>query len=109
MGDHLTVAVSSDDFNKLKGKTCQIKDTDRMEIVRAIRYVDEVIAETDWQQKIEDVRSLGIDVFVIGDDWKGKFDFLKDQCEVVYLERTAGISTTMLKEQLSHSKAAIAA
>ena len=71
-----------------------------MEIVQAIRYVDEVILETSWDQKVEDVKKHNVDVFVMGDDWEGKFDFLKEQCEVVYLPRTEGISTTQLKEEL---------
>lgn len=101
MGDYLIVAVSSDDFNAIKGKKCQIPDTERMAIVEAIRYVDRVIPETCWEQKALDVEKYGVDVFVIGDDWKGKFDFLKEQCEVVYLPRTQGISTTEIKEQLA--------
>ena len=100
-GDYLIVAVSSDEFNlKEKGKVCQIKDVDRMEIVKAIRYVDEVILEESWDQKVKDVQKYDIDVFVMGDDWKGKFDFLKEYCEVVYLPRTEGISSSQLKEEL---------
>lgn len=100
LGDYLIVAVSSDEFNLGKGKTCTIKDVDRLAIVDAIKYVDEAILETSWEQKIEDVKKYGIDVFVIGDDWEGKFDFLKEYCEVVYLSRTEGISTTDLKATL---------
>lgn len=99
-GDYLIVAVSSDEFNLGKGKKCLVSDVDRMEIVKAIRYVDEVILETSWEQKIEDVKKYDVDVFVIGDDWTGKFDFLKEYCEVVYLPRTDGISTTQIKEEL---------
>ena len=100
LGDYLIVAVSSDDFNAIKGKKCAIPDYERMEIVKAIKYVDEVILENSWDQKVEDVKKYDIDVFVMGDDWKGKFDFLKDYCEVVYLPRTEGISTTQLKNDL---------
>lgn len=101
LGDYLIVAVSSDEFNlKEKGKVCQIKDVDRMEIVKAIRYVDEVILEESWDQKVKDVQKYDIDVFVMGDDWEGKFDFLEEYCEVVYLPRTEGISSTQLKEEL---------
>lgn len=101
LGDYLIVAVSSDEFNwKEKGKVCQISDVDRMEIVKAIRYVDEVILEESWDQKVKDVQKYDVDVFVMGDDWKGKFDFLKEYCEVVYLPRTEGISSTQLKEEL---------
>ena len=76
LGDYLIVAVSSDEFNLGKNKVCKIKDTDRMKIVEAIKYVDKVIPETSWEQKIEDVKKYNVDVFVMGDDWKGKFDFL---------------------------------
>lgn len=100
LGDYLIVAVSSDEFNLGKNKVCKINDQDRMQIVEAIRYVDHVILETSWEQKIKDVQELGVDVFVMGDDWEGKFDFLKEYCEVVYLPRTQGISTTQLKEEL---------
>ena len=101
LGDYLIVAVSSDDFNlREKGKVGQIKDVDRMEIVKAIRYVDEVILEENWEQKKLDVQKYDVDVFVMGDDWEGKFDFLKEYCEVVYLPRTEGISSTMIKSEL---------
>ena len=104
LGDYLIVAVSSDEFNLQKGKVCKIKDSDRMQIVEAIKYVDQVIPETSWDQKIEDVKKYDVDVFVMGDDWKGKFDFLKDYCEVVYLPRTEGISSTQLKEELRNNQ-----
>lgn len=101
LGDYLIVAVSSDRFNWVeKGKKCQVKDTDRAAIVEAIKYVDEVIFEDSWEQKVEDVQKYDIDVFVIGEDWEGKFDHLKPYCEVVYLPRTEGISTTQIKAQL---------
>ena len=100
LGDYLVVAVSSDAFNAIKGKKCIIPDYERMEIVRAIKYVDEVIVEDSWDQKIDDVKKHNIDIFVMGDDWEGKFDFLKDYCEVVYLPRTPNISSTMIKTQL---------
>lgn len=100
LGDYLIVAVSSDEFNAIKGKKCAIPDYERMAIVEAIKYVDEVIPEHNWDQKIEDVKKYDIDVFVMGSDWEGKFDFLKDYCEVVYLPRTQGISTTEIKAGL---------
>jgi len=78
LGDHLTVAVSTDEFNLGKGKVCTYTYTERKHILEAIRYVDEVIPETTWEQKIIDVKERNIDVFVIGDDWTGKFDFLKE-------------------------------
>lgn len=105
LGDYLIVAISSDAFNlNEKNKVCQISDVDRMEIVKAIRYVDEVILEENWEQKAQDVQKYDIDVFVMGDDWEGKFDFLKEYCEVVYLPRTQGVSTTQLKEEIKDKK-----
>ncbi|WP_419713304.1 glycerol-3-phosphate cytidylyltransferase [Lentilactobacillus buchneri subsp. silagei] len=100
LGDHLTVCLSSDEFNAEKGKKAYTSYEDRKYILEAIKYVDEVIPETNWDQKIHDVQDRDIDVFVMGDDWKGEFDFLKDYCEVVYLPRTEGISTTKIKEDL---------
>ena len=101
LGDYLIVAVSTDCFNWVeKHKKCQIPDKDRMAIVEAIKYVDKVIPEDSWDQKIKDVQKYDVDVFVMGDDWKGKFDFLKDYCEVVYLPRTEGISSSSLKEDM---------
>lgn len=98
LGDFLVVAVSSDAFNALKGKECAYRCEDRCAIVSAIRYVDEVIVEERWEQKADDVRRLGIDVFVMGDDWKGRFDDeLAGLCEVVYLPRTENISTSSIK------------
>ncbi|MBP3853346.1 MAG: glycerol-3-phosphate cytidylyltransferase [Erysipelotrichaceae bacterium] len=104
LGDYLIVAISTDKFNwEEKHKKCQIKDVDRMAIVEAIRYVDKVIPEENWEQKRTDVEKYNVDVFVMGDDWEGKFDFLKDQgVEVVYLPRTEGISSTQLKEEMAH-------
>ena len=72
----------------------------RKNVVEAVRYVDLVIPEENWDQKISDVKEYHVDTFVMGDDWKGKFDFLKDYCEVVYLPRTEGISTTKIKQDL---------
>lgn len=100
LGDYLVVAVSSDAFNAIKGKKAYHSDEDRKTILEAIRYVDEVIFEESWDQKINDVKEHEIDVFVMGDDWTGQFDFLKDYCEVVYLPRTEGISTTKIKDDL---------
>lgn len=100
LGDYLVVAVSSDAFNAIKGKKCAIPDYERMAIVEAIKYVDEVIPENSWDQKISDVKEHDIDIFVMGNDWTGKFDFLNDYCEVIYLPRTDGISTTQIKKEL---------
>lgn len=100
LGDYLVVAVSTDEFNKLKGKTCYFPYEVRKQIVEAIRYVDLVIPEDNWAQKEEDIKRYNIDVFVMGNDWEGKFDNLKSKCEVVYLPRTDGVSTTQIKESL---------
>lgn len=100
LGDYLIVALSTDEFNRVKHKEAYHSYEDRKAILEAIRYVDEVIPENSWEQKIQDVVNNKVDVFVMGDDWKGQFDFLKDYCEVVYLPRTEGISTTKIKEDL---------
>ncbi|WP_249869612.1 glycerol-3-phosphate cytidylyltransferase [Oceanobacillus saliphilus] len=98
MGDYLVVGISTDEFNKLKHKDAYHSFEDRKLILESIRYVDLVIPEYSWEQKIMDVKKFNADVFVMGDDWKGKFDFLADYCEVVYLPRTEGISTSKIKE-----------
>ena len=103
-GDYLIVVLSSDEFNAIKGKKAYYSFEDRKKILEAIRYVDEVLPEYTWEQKIDDVVNNNVDVFVMGDDWKGKFDFLKDYCEVVYLPRTEGISTTKIKQDLFEKK-----
>ena len=100
MGDQLIVAVSSDEFNEIKGKKTLIPYEQRAAIVEAIDCVDLVIPEHSWEQKLEDVKKHNVDVFAIGNDWEGKFDFLKEYCEVVYLPRTKDISTTELKRSL---------
>ncbi len=102
LGDKLIVAVSADEFNELKDKTVLIPYEQRAEIVRNIKCVDTVIPESTWEQKIDDINKYDVDIFAIGDDWKGKFDFLKEHCEVVYLERTKDISTTQLKKSLTN-------
>jgi glycerol-3-phosphate cytidylyltransferase len=101
LGDKLIVAVSTDEFNELKGKKTIIPYDQRADIIEAIKYVDLVIPEDNWEQKVEDVKKYNVDVFAMGHDWEGKFDFLKEHCEVVYLPRTKGISTTNLKQQLN--------
>lgn len=101
LGDYLIVAISTDEFNAIKGKKAYFSYEERREILEAIKYVDEVIPEENWEQKITDVREHNVDVFVMGDDWKGKFDFLKEYCEVVYLPRTEGISATKIKGDLN--------
>lgn len=98
--DHLTVAISTDEFNLLKKKKSFYSYDERKFMLESIKYVDEVIPENNWEQKITDVQNRDVDIFVIWDDWKGHFDFLKDYCEVVYLPRTEDISTTELKRAL---------
>lgn len=100
LGDYLVVALSSDEFNLLKGKKCYYTYEIRKMMLEAVKYVDEVIPENTWEQKIQDVKDHNIDIFVMGSDWEGKFDFLKDYCEVVYLPRTPDISTTKIKTDL---------
>ena len=102
LGDYLIVVVSTDEFNwNEKRKKCYFSYEERKKLVEAVRYVDLVIPEENWDQKISDVKEYHVDTFVMGDDWKGKFDFLKDYCEVVYLPRTEGISTTKIKQDLA--------
>lgn len=101
LGDYLIVAISTDEFNwNKKQKKCYFSYEERKRLVESIRYVDLVIPEEDWEQKISDVKEFKVDTFVIGDDWEGKFDFLKDYCDVVYLPRTPEISTTQIKKDL---------
>ena len=100
-GDYLIVDLSTDDFNwNQKRKKCYFSFDKRKALLEAIRYVDLVIPEESWDQKVTDVREYHIDTFVMGDDWKGKFDFLKPYCDVVYLPRTPEISTSQIKEDL---------
>ncbi|MGO1923616.1 MAG: glycerol-3-phosphate cytidylyltransferase [Jeotgalicoccus sp.] len=100
LGDYLIVAVSTDEFNMLKHKEAYHSFEERKQILEAIKYVDEVIGEDTWDQKTKDVKKYNIDTFVMGNDWEGEFDFLKDYCDVVYLPRTSGISTTKIKDEL---------
>lgn len=96
------IAVSTDDFNKLKGKTAYHNYETRKMMLEAVRYVDLVIPEENWEQKIEDVKKYDVDTVVMGSDWAGseRFDYLKDYCDVVYLPRTDGVSTTKIKNDL---------
>ena len=100
MADELYVAVSSDEFNALKGKKCIVPFENRKEIVESLRMVTKVIREDNWEQKKDDVQKYGCDLFVMGNDWAGKFDFLKDYCDVIYLTRTEGVSTTEIKQKI---------
>lgn len=103
-GDYLIVGLSTDEFNKnKKNKVCYFDYEKRKQLLEAIRYVDLVIPEESWEQKRSDVHEFKVDTFVIGNDWEGQFDFLKEEgCEVVYLDRTPDISTTKIKNELEH-------
>lgn len=101
LGDRLIVGVSTDEFNEGKGKKSLFPYEQRAEIVRTNKFVDLVIPEISWDQKVLDVKKYDVDIFAIGEDWKGKFDFLEEFCEVLYLPRTQDISSTIIKESLS--------
>ncbi|MCW2830054.1 MAG: tagD [Aeromicrobium sp.] len=100
LGDRVIIGVSTDEFNAGKGKTSVVSYEDRSRIIAAIKGVDLVIPETAWEQKATDIVDHDVDVFAIGDDWAGKFDDLKQLCDVVYLSRTDGISSTEIKQML---------
>lgn len=102
LGDYLIVALSTDEFNQLKkSRNCYFKFPERKLLLEAVRYVDEVIPEETWEQKRTDMHHYDIDIVVMGDDWKNKFDFLEEEgVEVVYLPRTPEISTTQIKNDL---------
>lgn len=103
LGDYLIVALSTDEFNWTeKHKKCYFSYEQRKQLLEAVRYVDLVIPETSWEQKKSDVHEYHVDTFVIGEDWSGKFDFLREEgCEVVYLPRTPEISSTQIKQDLN--------
>lgn len=98
LGNYLVVAISTDDFNVRKGKKAIQSLNERLELLNAIKYVDEIIFEENWEQKVNDVITHDISVFVMGDDWRGEFDFLSTICSVVYLERTKSISSTKIRK-----------
>lgn len=100
LGDYLIVALSTDEFNALKGKQAMFSYEDRKYDLEALRYVDLVIPERNWEQKIADVQLYHVDVFAMGVDWAGKFDFLKEYCEVVHFERTPSISSTSIRRSM---------
>lgn len=101
LGDYLIVGLSTDEFNRVKGKASIFPYEHRKIILEAIRFVDLVIPEKTWEQKISDIEEFKVDTFVIGDDWSGKFDFLREFCEVIYLPRTEDVSTTRIKETIT--------
>jgi glycerol-3-phosphate cytidylyltransferase len=100
LGSKLVVGLSTDQFNAKKGKRSVMSYEDRKTILEACRYVDEVFPEEDWQQKLDDAKRLGVSVFVMGDDWAGKFDFMANYCTVVYLARTPDVSSTEIKQRM---------
>lgn len=100
LGDRLIVGLSTDEFNRMKHKSSLLDYANRKVVLEAMRHVDLVIPEENWEQKITDVQKYQVDTFVIGDDWKGEFDFLGEFCEVRYLSRTEDISSTSIKESL---------
>jgi glycerol-3-phosphate cytidylyltransferase len=110
LGDYLVVGLSTDDFNEGKGKQAFHDYETRKEMLESIRFVDLVIPESCWEQKLEDVKKYHIDVVVMGDDWSGseRFEYLKDHCELVFLSRTDGVSTTEIKENLGGEKTSAA-
>lgn len=107
LGDYLIVALSTDEFNEKKGKKAYHNFETRKKMLEAIRYVDLVIPEENWEQKINDVKEYKVDVTVMGGDWAGsdKFEYLRDYCELVYLDRTEGVSTTQIKKDLKLQEA----
>ena len=104
MGDWLGVGLSTDEFNAIKGKKSVFNYAQRENILSGVKYVDLVFPETNWEQKRNDIIKYNADIFVMGDDWRGKFDDLSDLCKVVYLPRTPDISSTIIKQMLSRTK-----
>jgi glycerol-3-phosphate cytidylyltransferase len=101
LGDYLIVALSTDEFNALKGKKALHSWEERKAHLEALRYVDLVIPEQTWEQKRHDVNLYHVDILTMGSDWKGEFDFLSDICEVIYLPRTDGISSTQIRKAIN--------
>lgn len=102
LGDRLVVGISTDEFNETKGKKTLIPYEQRAEIITGLSCVDLIIPEECWEQKVDDIKKHNVAIFAMGDDWRGKFDFLSEHCEVRYLTRTQDISTTQLKRSLSN-------
>lgn len=97
LGERVIVAVSTDEFNVLKGKKALVPYEERRELVEAIQYVDLVIPECNWEQKESDIVNYAVDTFVMGSDWSGYFDYLLPLCDVLYLERTPGVSSSLFR------------
>ncbi|MEO6950160.1 MAG: NAD(P)H-dependent glycerol-3-phosphate dehydrogenase [Ginsengibacter sp.] len=104
LGDRLIVGLSTDHFNEVKGKSCEIPFERRKQYLESLQYVDLVIPENSWEQKIEDIKNNNVDILVMGDDWAGKFDELNTYCKVIYIPRTKWISTTGIKELINQEK-----
>ncbi len=104
LGDKLYVGLSTDEFNAIKGKKSLLTYEERAQILDGVKYVDEIIPETCWEQKRADIIKYNIDVFVMGDDWAGKFDSLSDICQVVYLPRTKVVSSSLIKDILDKQR-----
>ena len=102
LGDYLIVGLSTDEFNAIKGKKSYYTYKQRKSILESLRFVDLVVPENNWAQKQDDIQKYQADIFVMGDDWKGKFDELKQLCEVIYLPRTEGVSSTQTKHHILH-------
>jgi glycerol-3-phosphate cytidylyltransferase len=100
LGNYLIVGLSTDEFNAVKNKQAFHCWEERKAHLEALRYVDLVIPERSWAQKANDIRLYHVDIFVMGSDWSGKFDELREVCEVVYLQRTNGISSTMIRDRV---------
>ena len=107
LGDELFVAVSTDEFNAVKGKKCVVSYEDRARLVSALKCVTEVLPERTWEQKAEDIKRLNVDILAMGDDWEGKFDEFGNLCRVIYLPRTEGISTTFIRETIVERSAVV--
>ena len=101
LGDFLIVGLSTDKFNSLKGKKSLLNYEERKSYLQSIKYVDLIIPENNWEQKIEDIKKNDIDIFTIGDDWKGKFDYLSEFCNVKYLSRTSAISSSLIRSKIN--------
>jgi glycerol-3-phosphate cytidylyltransferase len=104
LGDYLIVGLSTEHFNRVKNKKAYHTYQQRKIVLEAIRYVDHIIPENSWEQKVGDIQRYQADIFVMGDDWEGKFDYLKEYCRVIYLPRTKGISTSKIKTDLFRYK-----
>lgn len=97
LGDHLIVGLSSDQFNQTKNKKSKFDFKKRQSWLKQIKCVNQIISEENWQQKADDIIKYNIDTLVMGSDWTDKFDHLSNLCEIIYLPRTSGISTTLIK------------